>query len=239
MKVTHLFLFALAVTGTIGTVGASVVYTTSALAELTGSRDIATIGGVDVLNGGDLSSLFISWTITPIADQYHYSYELSGTTGPGLGISHFALELSSSCTFDSTCITNATANGANVQSTLDFGTNSSANGDRGVPTAFYGVRFAPASATQLPISVAFDSDRPPIYGDFYVKAGQAVVGHGGAAWNQGNTLGNNSTNIIDFIPRPDTGTSGEDVGDVPEPASLLLLGGGLVLLGLVWRHQRP
>jgi PEP-CTERM motif len=237
MKMNKLFFFASIISATIGTVHAGIVYETSALGELTGSRDSGLVGGVDILTGGDLSSFLITWAITPVAGHYHYVYELSGTTGPALGISHFALELSSTCTAGSTCISNATVNSSDVQSALNFGVNSSDNGDPGLPTAFYGVRFAPVvSSTQLPITVAFDSDRTPIYGDFYVKAGQGVVGHGGAAWNSGNTSANNSTAAIDFIPRPDTGTVNESA--TPEPASFLLLGGGLVALGLVRRRQR-
>src|SRR5207237_4957924 len=129
MKLNNLFLLALAVAGTVGTVRASIVYQTSALTELTGSRDTFAIGGIDVLNGGTFSAFSINWTITPIAGQYHYVYELSGATGDGLGISHFALELSSSCTLNSTCIANATVNGTDVQSSLVFGKNSSANGN--------------------------------------------------------------------------------------------------------------
>src|SRR5215813_10716532 len=169
MKLTNLLPFALSIAGVIGQLRADTIYSTPALGELTGSRDVSWIGGIDVLTGGDLNSFLINWTITWNAGEYHYLYELSGTSGPGLGIGHFALEVSDTCTSNSMCIANAMVNGLDVQSTLSFGTNTSSNGDPGLPSSFYGVRVSPASATQLPITIAFDSDRAPAYGDFYIK----------------------------------------------------------------------
>jgi hypothetical protein len=225
MKVPNLFLFAMAITGT---AGASVVYETSALAELTGSRDISVIGGVDVLNGGDLTSLFISWTIMPIAGHYHYSYELSGTTGPGLGVSHFALELSNSCTTDSTCIADATLNGSNVQG---------AGPEGAVPRTgiwrprTHGVRLN--QALHATPTIAFDSDGRH-YANSTVKTGQQC-GRGAAL--ESATPWQQQYQHCYFIPRPDTETVNVDVSTAPEPL-YSSLGVGTGSIGLVRRHHR-
>src|SRR5437588_4762502 len=101
----------------------AVVYDTTAVAELTGSRTNLTLGGVDtVLFNSTVSDHFtISWAITnPTASTWHYSYTLSGTpTGSGgAGVSHFILDTSDNCInvatasfADPNCITNATISG--------------------------------------------------------------------------------------------------------------------------------
>jgi hypothetical protein len=66
----------------------------------------------------------------------------------GLGLSHFALELSNGCTSDAACITNATVNGSDVQGILNFGMNSDANGDPGLPFSFYGVAHSAMALSQ-------------------------------------------------------------------------------------------
>jgi len=238
-KSANLIAFALAVAAGAGHLRADAIYATSVVSELTGSRNMSSGGGVNLLAGGDLTEFSMSWTITGNAAEYHYAYEISGSTGPGLGFSHFALELSDTCTVSSACITNAIVNGVDVQSALDFGKNSSSNGDPGLPTNFYGVRFEPWSATQLPVSISFDSDRAPVYGDFYLKAGRVAEGNGGAAWNTGNTLGNISSTTIDFVPRPDSfRVQSIAASEVPEPESYVLLGSSLVLFGILQRRLR-
>ncbi len=208
-------------------------YDASALGELSGSR--GTGNGVNFANG---VSFTIQWTITPISGGYHYSYLLSGTTGPGMGVSHFALDTSDNCTNTNGCVTNVTVNGVSVDSTtLVFGANTSANGNPFFPGSFFGVRFGgtinpSTGSNQLPLSVEFDSTRVPVYGDFYLKLGQGgTSGNGGSGWNTGST-NHGSTNNLDFVARPDTQTV-----DNPEPGTLAMIGGAMVFLSLRMRRK--
>ncbi|MBS1830393.1 MAG: PEP-CTERM sorting domain-containing protein [Acidobacteria bacterium] len=183
-------------------------------------------------------SFTIQWTITPISGGYHYSYLLTGTTGAGMGVSHLALDTSDNCTTSNGCVTNVTVNNVSVDSTtLVYGNNTSANGNPSFPGSFFGVRFPGqinpnTGSNQLPLLIEFDSNRVPVYGDFYLKLGQGgASGNGGSGWNTG---ANNhaSTNIIDFIVRPDTLTV-----DSPEPGTLAMIGAALMCAGLTRRRK--
>src|SRR5262245_24996008 len=101
----------------------ALVYDTTAVGELSGSRTNLTGGGVDTVNFNSTTTdhFTISWTITnPSAGTWHYIYTFSGTpTGSGgVGLSHFILDTSDNCinltsgTFaDPNCMTNATISG--------------------------------------------------------------------------------------------------------------------------------
>jgi hypothetical protein len=223
------FLIGLALVQAFGTLAfGAVIYDSSAAGELTGSRsDPATSGVVTTM-----TSFQIGWTITNTGPSaWHYIYTISGVVASGgLGLSHFILDTSDNCinttsgTFtDANCVTNATISAGTV--TLVPGDYSSAGGGNPnfpVGPDIIGVKFNVVGGPAIPVTIAFDSDRAPVYGDFYAK-----VANSSTSYNNGLT-NHASTTLSDFIARPDTSGS-----VIPEPAAWLLSSGGLLLLGFV------
>jgi hypothetical protein len=210
----------------------STAWATSALGELTGSRSELT-GALDAAGTPGFS---ISWDITFSSGVYHYSYTLDGPAGAGLGVSHFALELSNNCSASGLTVTNAQVNLQSVESTLTYGCNTSANGDTNYPGSFYGVRFFPATSTQLPITVTFDSVDAPLYGDFYTKLGNGGPSKGDSAWNNGSAAPSDTSGLIaDYIPAP-LDPALRNSSAAPEPSTFLLIGTGLLAAGFLRRR---
>jgi hypothetical protein len=203
----------------------AVVYDTTAVAELTGSRTNLTGGGVDTVQFNSTASnhFTISWVITnPVAGTWHYSYTISGTvTTGGQGLSHFILDTSDTCInlaagtlADPKCITN---NAVSV-TPADY-TSAPSNPNFPAGASIIGVKFNVVGGPALPVTLTFDSDRAPVYGDFYAKVANSTT-----AYNNG--LGHEGTSIllIDFIAMP---------GDLtPEPSTALLMLAGVALVGL-------
>src|SRR5688572_23596087 len=79
------------------------IYQTSALGELTGSRQegngVTTSGNYDE----DALTFTISWVITGSVGDWHYAYTFSGYTEPP-AISHFILDLTDDCVEDGDCV---------------------------------------------------------------------------------------------------------------------------------------
>ncbi len=204
----------------------AIVYDTTAVAEMTGSRTNLVGGGVDTVqfNNTTGNDFTISWVITnPVAGTWHYSYTVSGTaiTG-GQGLSHLILDTSNTCInvaagtlADPKCITN----NAITVSPADYISGAPSDPNFPVGASIIGVKFNVVGGPALPVTITFDSDRAPVYGDFYAKVANSTT-----AYNNG--LGNETTSTLltDFIAMP---------GDLtPEPGTAVLMLAGIALVGL-------
>lgn len=208
---------------------------TSALSDLSGSVD-SNSGDISFSNINLTTDFVVQWNITAISGGYQYVYAVSGPTGSGLGLSHFALELANAgaCYTDQDCVTNATVNSASVQNTLVYTSNTSSNGDTNFPGSFTGVRFFGSS--QLSVVIEFDSTLAPVFGNFYLKLGNGGPNNGDAAWNTGSNVTSDTSSVAaDYIPVP--GVASGATNPAPEPSSLALMGIGLVAAGVLRRKR--
>jgi hypothetical protein len=204
---------------------AAIVYDTTAVAELTGSRTNLAAGGVDTVQFNNTvgNHFTVSWVITnPVAGTWHYSYTFSGTaTTGGQGLSHFILDTFDTCInvaagtlADPNCITN----NAVTVSPADY-TSAPSNPNFPVGADIIGVKFNVVGGPALPVTITFDSDRAPVYGDFYVKVANST-----SAYNNGLGHEATSTLLSDFIATPGFIT--------PEPSTAILMLAGVLLVGL-------
>ncbi len=208
---------------------AGLIYNTSALGELIGSRSVGT--GLTI-GSGNATAASLKWAITSIVGGYHYSYTLD-TSSSQHSISHFILELSGSCVSggvlaDPNCAHNASAGGA----TLIPGTFSIGPSNPNMPGTITGLKFDGPTSNALPYILSFDSDRAPVYGDFYAKTGSPPKS-GYSVFNSGQGFESSSMLVADFIARPDT-----TIVTSPEPESLALLAAGMAALGAVYYRRR-
>lgn len=204
---------------TAGTASAASVYGTDvAFADWSGSRS----------GSGQISGDFgttISWTITQTAGVYHYSYTVTANKN----ISHLILEVSDTANSDnlSQYVRNVTGgtltSGDPKQYTKNDGNSNPNLPDPGI----YGVKLTPSGSSET-FTFTFDSDKAPVWGNFYTKGGQEF------AYNSAMDItGFNSSDITKFIARPDS------IGAVPEPTSIVMMGLGAVgLIGVAVRRRK-
>lgn len=188
--------------------------------------------------GGYAGSFQVSWEITNQTTHWHYAYTISGD-GVGVNlakdVSHLLLEVSTNFTHD---------NIWNETKTLDDTPKSySSTGTSGsnpyLPATVFAQKFDTGSGKNF--VVEFDSDRAPMWGNFYAKSGG-----GTAAWNTdfatpvNHALStaaaaisalDNTTVLAYKLGVPDTLTT-----IVPAPAAAGLCAIGLGLAGWIRRR---
>ena len=208
------------------------VYDTSALGELTGTRDVHVsvgppgVGGLTGFNAyADATIDFtVDWVIT-LGPSVHYEYTFTGLNGSGqfMDISHWTLDLSDDCMESSGCVTNAKVNGAAIAAEdLVYGD---------IDGIIGAIKFDIGGGEGVVFE--FDSNRAPVYGHLAVKNGGGsgtcpTPGGTSAVCNNGMIAA--SENILDYVARPN--------GIIPEPSTITLVGLGLAGVAFVGRRRR-
>lgn len=159
----------------------------------------------------------LHWSIVPVVgDIWSYSYTF---THEGSDLSHIVLEFTAGCGADPLCITDdstGTADGPRTYEAFQ-----PPNFEQ--PVDIYGVKFDFSGGS--PYTFSFTSDRAPVWGNMYARDGTNAY-----AYNAG-LLDQLSGNTADFVARPDGAPN-----PIPEPQSLVLIGGGLLIL--FWSRRK-
>ncbi len=172
----------------------------------------------------------VQWEINFDGSLYDYTYSFQGAGGSPLSpdISHWILEVS-----------DPSVPGDFIDPSVSFsgdspGTFVERQGNPDMPDTIYGLKFETKGKKDSSFTYAFQTAREPVWGDLYIKDGKKGRQAFTTAWNTGfgEDPDLNTSDFDPWIPRPDGGTTA-----VPIPASVFLLGGGL--LALVVARRRP
>ncbi|MEW6249355.1 MAG: hypothetical protein AB1716_01810 [Planctomycetota bacterium] len=154
----------------------------------------------------------LQWEVTDHGSYFHYKYTLSV---PQRDVSHLILEVSP--TFEAANFWNASGpfNGTEIH---DF---TQANGNPNIPGTLHGLKFDNMSG--LSPVIEFDSNRRPVWGDFYSKGGGNPAAQ---VWNEGFLR-------ADPLDPPANGSLDRHVlvpdSVIPEPGGTGLLAVGVLL----------
>ena len=127
----------------------------SALGELTGSRNVAAGGGLQGLNEWDNGLFTVAWEVTLGSGGAHYKYTFTGLSGKD--ISNIVLDLTDDCGGDPYCAENAMINGSTIGVVTEFGDFAGITGglkiegvdEWGIPTLRFNVTWSDHEVAQI------------------------------------------------------------------------------------------
>jgi hypothetical protein len=196
-------------------------------------------GILTVAGAWDSPLTTLSWTVDNVTTpgKWHYSYTFQ-TPGPGAAISHMIIEASDhdpGPAFTENNLQSLTSIVAGwIADPIEIGLHFAGPGNPDMPSDLYGIKFEAAIDT-VAVTISFDSDRSPVWGDFYAKDGK-----------QGdvfNTAYNAGFADPDPLVAPHNGSEGNHllvpdsttIPVVPAPGAIVLVAIGV---GLVGRFRR-
>lgn len=198
------------------------------------------------------SNADLSWTVTPPnqpSDFWKYEYTF---TVPSKGISHVIIEATSD---DPTTQDNEAFTSSNIKDGTTLGraintysSEDQGNSNPGMLSSLYGIKWdTPDTQNEILLfSWVLMTDRAPMWGDFYAKDGKENQGQVQVDVYAYNVKFGQDTNDLigdgnagGWVLVPDTNGGGGSEIPIPEPATMLLLGSGLIgLAGYARRKFR-
>jgi hypothetical protein len=197
-----------------------------------GSLSVGT-GGLTAFGGWNYDSTTLSWVVddTTTPGKWHYSYTL---TVPMKNISHIIIEASDGDNpFTRSNLFSPDSDPASWIGSISIQNFTPDGSNPYMPEAMYGIKFD-AGKESTNVTVSFDSDRMPVWGDFYSKDGILACDGWSVIYNTGFTVADpiaaaRSGSIQNHLLVPDS--------YIPAPGAIILVCIGTTITSALRRRR--